>query len=51
VPTGGDDHLPWAHVDIAGPAFNEGGAFDHVHKGGTGAAVATLVRLLENRSA
>ncbi|MFC5379862.1 leucyl aminopeptidase [Aquipuribacter nitratireducens] len=51
VPTGGEDHLPWAHVDIAGPGFNEGGAFDHVHKGGTGAAVATLVRLLENRSA
>ena len=41
--------LPWAHIDIAGPAFNEGGAFDHVHKGGTGAAVGTLLRLLENR--
>ncbi|WP_336922302.1 leucyl aminopeptidase [Aquipuribacter sp. SD81] len=50
VPTGGEQHVPWAHVDIAGPAFNEGGPFDHVHKGGTGAAVATLVRLLENRS-
>ena len=42
--------LPWAHIDIAGPAFNESGAYDHVHKGGTGAAVATLVRMLENRA-
>ena len=41
--------IPWAHVDIAGPAFNEGPAYDHVHKGGTGAAVTTLLRLLENR--
>lgn len=41
--------LPWAHIDIAGPGFNEGGAYDHVHKGGTGAAVTTLLRLLENR--
>ena len=42
--------IPWAHVDIAGPAFNEGSAYDHVHKGGTGAAVTTLLRLLEIRS-
>jgi leucyl aminopeptidase len=41
--------LPWAHIDIAGPAFNEGSAYDHVHKGGTGAAVTTLLRLLEAR--
>ena len=38
--TGG---LPWAHVDIAGPAFNSGGAWGHVTSGGTGFAVATLV--------
>ncbi len=42
--------LPWAHIDIAGPGFNDSGAYDHVHKGGTGASVATLVRLLEARS-
>ncbi len=41
--------IPWAHIDIAGPAFNESGAYDHVHKGGTGVAVTTLVRLLEAR--
>jgi len=35
--------LPWAHLDIAGPAFNAGGAWGHVTAGGTGVAVATLV--------
>jgi leucyl aminopeptidase len=35
--------LPWAHLDIAGPAFNTGGPFGHVTSGGTGYAVATLV--------
>jgi leucyl aminopeptidase len=50
VATVDDAPLPWAHIDIAGPAFNESGPYDHVHKGGTGAAVATLVRLLENRA-
>jgi leucyl aminopeptidase len=35
--------LPWAHLDIAGPAYNSGGAYGHVTPGGTGFAVATLV--------
>jgi leucyl aminopeptidase len=35
--------LPWAHLDIAGPAFNSGGPYGHVTSGGTGFAVATLV--------
>ena len=35
--------LPWAHLDIAGTAFNTGGAYGHVTSGGTGFAVATLV--------
>ncbi|MDP3890068.1 leucyl aminopeptidase [Nocardioides sp.] len=34
---------PWAHIDIAGPAFTSGGASGHVTPGGTGFAVATLV--------
>lgn len=34
---------PWAHLDIAGPSFNSGGAWGHVTAGGTGVAVATLV--------
>jgi len=35
--------LPWAHLDIAGPSWNGGGAYGHVTPGGTGTAVATLV--------
>ena len=35
--------LPWAHLDIAGPAFNSGGAWGHVTAGGTGVAVGTLI--------
>ena len=37
--------VPWAHLDIAGPAYNEKGAYGHVTTGGTGASVATLVEL------
>nr|WP_218861487.1 leucyl aminopeptidase [Nocardioides panzhihuensis] len=37
------DGLPWAHLDIAGPSFNSGGASGHLTPGGTGVAVATLV--------
>jgi leucyl aminopeptidase len=35
--------LPWAHLDIAGPAWNSGGPSGHLTFGGTGWAVATLV--------
>jgi leucyl aminopeptidase len=37
--------IPWAHLDIAGPSFNEGSAFDYTPVGGTGTGVRTLVRL------
>ncbi|MFT4110051.1 leucyl aminopeptidase [Propionicimonas sp.] len=37
--------IPWAHFDIAGPAFNEGNAYDYTPSGATGAAVRTLVAL------
>ena len=39
------DGRPWAHLDIAGPSFNSGGANGHVTSGGTGVAVTTLVEL------
>ncbi|MFC8434363.1 leucyl aminopeptidase [Streptomyces sp. NPDC057253] len=39
--------ISWAHLDIAGPAFNDGGPFGYTPKGGTGSAVRTLVRLAE----
>ncbi len=35
----------WAHVDIAGPAFNEAEAYGYTPKGGTGAAVRMLVQV------
>ena len=40
--------IPWVHLDIAGPAFNEGGPFGYTPKGGTGAAVRTFVALAED---
>jgi leucyl aminopeptidase len=36
---------PWVHLDIAGPSFNDGSAFDYTPVGGTGTSVRTLVRL------
>ncbi len=38
---------PWAHLDIAGPAYNSGAATGHLTSGGTGFAVATLVDLAQ----
>jgi leucyl aminopeptidase len=40
------DGIKWAHLDIAGPAFNEEGPFGYTPKGGTGAGVRTLVQLV-----
>ncbi|HYJ66907.1 MAG TPA: leucyl aminopeptidase [Nocardioidaceae bacterium] len=37
----------WAHLDIAGPAFNDGDPFGYTPKGGTGSAVRTLIRLAQ----
>ncbi len=41
---------PWAHLDIAGPAFNSGGPSGHITSGGTGFAVATLVEFARTLS-
>ncbi len=40
---------PWAHMDIARPAFNEGSPYGFTPSGGTGAAVRTVLRYLEKR--
>jgi len=40
--------IPWAHVDIAGPAFKDKGPKGHHPKGGTGFGVATLLTLVES---
>jgi leucyl aminopeptidase len=39
------DGVRWAHVDIAGPAFNEGEPYGYTPAGGTGAAVRMLVQV------
>ena len=39
--------LPWLHLDIAGPAFNDGKAHGYTPVGGTGVAVHSLVALAE----
>lgn len=40
--------LPWIHLDIAGPAYNETSAFGYTPKGGTGVAMRSLIRFIEN---
>ena len=40
--------IPWAHVDIAGPAFNAKAPKGHTPKGGTGFGVGTLLALVES---
>jgi leucyl aminopeptidase len=42
---------PWAHLDIAGPAFNEEGPHGYTPKGGTWAAVRILVQIAEDVAA
>ena len=39
---------PWAHVDIAGPSYNDGSAWGYTPKGGTGYGVGTLLSLVED---
>lgn len=46
VPSG----LPWLHLDIAGPAYNESDAFGYTPQGGTGIAMRSLIHFLENAS-
>jgi leucyl aminopeptidase len=41
---------PWAHLDVAGPAFNEKTAFGYTPTGGTGVGVRTLLTLIEGRA-
>ena len=41
----------WVHLDIAGPAFHKGEPYGYTPKGGTGAAVRTLVQVAEDVAA
>ncbi|MGI8697043.1 MAG: leucyl aminopeptidase [Mycobacteriales bacterium] len=47
VPAG----LPWAHLDVAGPAYNTGEAWGCTPKGGTGVPVRTLLATLTDIAA
>jgi leucyl aminopeptidase len=40
------DDVPWAHLDIAGPAYNSGSPWGYTAKGGTGVPVRTLAAVL-----
>jgi leucyl aminopeptidase len=40
------DGVPWAHVDIAGPAYNAEGPWGYTSRGGTGVPVRTLAAVL-----
>jgi leucyl aminopeptidase len=42
------DDLPWAHVDIAGPAYHAGEPFGYWTRGGTGVPVRTFTALIED---
>jgi len=44
------DDTAWAHLDIAGPAFNSGDAAGYTPRGGTGTAVRTLIQLARERT-
>jgi leucyl aminopeptidase len=41
------DGVRWAHLDIAGPSYNQGEPHGYTPKGGTGVPVRTLVEWLE----
>jgi leucyl aminopeptidase len=40
--------IPWAHVDIAGPSFNNGSPYGYTPKQGTGCTVRTLLAYVED---
>lgn len=44
------DDLAWLHLDIAGPAYNEGAPHGYTPVGGTGIAVRSLLTLAEAAS-
>ena len=42
--------IPWAHLDIAGPAFNDKAPWGYTPKQGTGFGVRTLVGIAESQA-
>ena len=45
------DDVEWAHIDIAGPAYNDGSPEGYLPKGGTGVPVRTILAVLEDIAA
>jgi leucyl aminopeptidase len=45
------EDVPWAHIDIAGPAYHSGEPIGHWTKGGTGVPVRTLLALIDDIAA
>ncbi len=43
-----DDLIPWVHLDLAGPADNDGPGYGFIPKGATGSYVRSLVALAES---
>jgi leucyl aminopeptidase len=43
-----DDLIPWVHLDLAGPADNDGAGYGFIPKGATGSFVRSLVALAES---
>ena len=43
--------VEWAHIDIAGPAYNSGGPEGYLPKGATGVPVRTMLAVLEDIAA
>lgn len=42
--------MPWLHLDIAGPAYNEGEPYGYTPVGGTGISLRSLVALAQSAS-
>jgi leucyl aminopeptidase len=42
------DGVQWAHIDIAGPAYNTSGPWGYTGKGGTGVPTRTIFAVLED---
>jgi leucyl aminopeptidase len=42
------DGLNWAHIDVAGPAYNTGSPWGYTPKGGTGVPTRTMFAVLED---
>ena len=42
------DGVAWAHIDVAGPAYNTGSPWGYSPKGATGVPTRTLCAVLED---